>query len=214
MIILPFDVPVDPEPPEAREWILGELSKPQYQAARPTLFDQIAKAISDWFASLTVGSPEGPPAVGIAVVVTLVIVGLVVAFLIFGVPRLNRRSSVAGTLFGDDDDRDAARIRADAAAAASRGEYDTAIEEMFRAIARGLAERTIVTTTPGTTARGFAGRAGLVFPAYADALVASAASFDDVRYLSQPGTESAYLAVAQLEGNLRAAKPQFETVPA
>lgn len=205
-----FDVPVDPLPPEAREWILGELSKPPYQAAQPTLFDRIAKAIADWFASLQFGSTEGPPTVGIAVIVTLVIVGLVVAFLIFGVPRLNRRSSVAGSLFGDDDARTAARIRSDAAAAASRGDFETAIEEMFRSIARGLAERSIVTTTPGTTARGFAGRAGLAFPAQAQQLVASAAAFDDVRYLSRPGTEAAYLAVATLEADLRAAKPVLE----
>ena len=45
--MLPWHVPVDPEPPEARQWLVDELSKPQYQAAKPTLFDQIAKAISE-----------------------------------------------------------------------------------------------------------------------------------------------------------------------
>ena len=93
---------------------------------------------------------------------------LVVAFLIFGVPRLNRRSRVAGVLFGEDDDRGSADMRRDAAAAASRGDYATAIAELFRALARGLAERTIVTVTPGTTARGFAGRADRFVAARAD----------------------------------------------
>ena len=205
-----FEPPVDPAPPEARDWIVNELAKPPYQAAKPTLFDQIAKAIGDWFASLQFGDAEGPPTLGIAVIVGIVVVGLVVAFLIFGLPRLNRRSSVAGALFGEDDARTATRIRADAAAAAARGDYETAIEEMFRAIARGLAERSIITTTPGTTARGFAGRAGIAFPGQAQQLVASAASFDEVRYLSRPGTEAAYLAVASLEAELRAAKPMLE----
>lgn len=209
-----FDVPVDPPPPEARDWIIEELSKPQYQAAQPTLFDRIAKAISDWFASLQLGTADGPPTLGIAVIIGIVIAGLVIAFLIFGVPRLNRRSAVAGSLFGDDDARTAERIRADAVAAASRGDYETAIEEMFRSIARGLAERSIVTTTPGTTARGFAGRAGIAFPAQAQQLVASAAAFDDVRYLSRPGTEAAYLAVAALEADLRATKPVLEAAHA
>jgi len=30
---VPFDVPVDPDAPEARQWLADELSKPQYQAA-------------------------------------------------------------------------------------------------------------------------------------------------------------------------------------
>lgn len=212
MIGLSYDVPVDPGPDEARNWILGELAKPGYQAAQPTLFDRIAKAISDWFSSLTVGDPGAPPTLGIAVVVTLVIVGLVVAFLIFGVPRLNRRSSVAGILFGEGDDRHSSLIRKDAEAAASRGDYEVAIEEMFRAIARGLAERSIVTTTPGTTARGFADRAAVVFSTFDDRLVESAAFFDGVRYLSQAGTYEQFLAVATLELELRTAKPQFEPV--
>jgi len=148
-----FEPPVDPAPPEARDWIVNELAKPPYQAAKPTLFDQIAKAIGDWFASLQFGDAQGPPTLGIAVIVGIVVVGLVVAFLIFGLPRLNRRSSVAGALFGEDDARTATRIRADAAAAAARGDYETAIEEMFRAIARGLAERSIITTTPAPRSR-------------------------------------------------------------
>lgn len=209
-----FDVPVDPEPPEARDWLINELTRAPYQAAQPTLFDRVAKAISDWFASLQPGDANGPPTLGIAVIVTLVVVGLVVAFLIFGVPRLNRRSTVAGSLFGEDDSRNAAGMRADAAAAASRGDFTTAIEEMFRSIARGLAERTIVTTTPGTTARGFAGRAGAVFPAFAGQLTAAATSFDEVRYLGREGTEAAYLAVSTLEQQLRGARAQLEPVPA
>lgn len=212
--MIPLDVPVDPDPPEARDWLINELSKPPYQAAQPTWFDRIAKAIGDWFNSLQIGGGEGPPTLGITVVVVLVIVLLVVAFLIFGLPRFNRRSSVAGALFGEDDERNAQQMRADAGAAASRGDYTLAIEEMFRAIARGLAERAILTTTPGTTARGFAGRAGASFPQYADRLVMAAAAFDDVRYLGKTGTNETYSAVADLESELRAAKATLEAVPA
>ena len=197
--MLPWDVPVDPEPPEAKQWLVDELSKPQYQAAKPTLFDQIAKAISDWFASLQIGSVEGPPAFGFGVLLVLVVVAIVVAFLIFGVPRLNRRSRVAGELFGEDDDRSSADMRGDASAAASRGDYATAIAELFRALARGLAERTIVTVTPGTTARGFAGRAGVTFPLAADRLMAAADAFDGVRYLGHAGSAEEYERLVVLE---------------
>lgn len=205
----PLEVPVDPEPPEATEWLIDELAKPVYQAAQPTLFDRIAQAVGDWLNSLQFGSVEGPPALGLGFVVVLVAAALVVAFLIFGMPRLNRRSTVAGALFGDDDDRTAARIRQDAEAAGRRGDFGTAIAEMFRAIARGLAERAIVGTSPGTTARDFAARAGLVFPALAERLRESAVTFDDVRYLGRAGSDEQYRAIAALESDVRAARPNF-----
>lgn len=207
-------VPVDPDAPTAQDWLITELSKAVYQAAKPTLFDRIAKAISDWLNSLQFGAVQGPPALGLGVVVVLVALALVVAFLIFGVPRLNRRSSLSASVFGDDDARTAARMRQDAAAAASRGDYSTAVVEMFRAIARGLAERTVVTTTPGTTARDFAVQAGVAFPPVAERLVQAARAFDEVRYLNRVGSSEQFDLVAALEADLRAARPVLETLPA
>lgn len=212
--IVRVDVPVDPDAPEATSWLIDELAKPVYQAAQPTLFDRLSQAIGDWLNSLQLGSVEGAPALGLGLVVTIIVVGIVVAFLIFGVPRLNRRSAVAGSLFGDDDQRSAARIRADAETAAAAGDYSAAVVEMFRAIARGLAERTIVTTTPGTTARDFALRTGLVFPALADRLVESSIAFDEVRYLGRVGTVGQYTGIAALENDLRTARALLETTPA
>lgn len=212
--LLPLDVPVDPDAPEATQWLIDELSKAPYQAAQPTLFDRVAKAISDWLSSLQLGSADGPPTVGLVVVIALVAGALVVAFLLFGLPRLNRRSRVAGSLFGEDDARTAARIRQDAERAAAAGDYSTAVMEMFRAIARGLAERTIITTSPGTTARDFAARTGSTFPGLADRLADSAAVFDGVRYLDRTGTAEQYAAIAALENDLRSAKSPLDAVPA
>lgn len=209
---LPFDVPVDPSAPDAQQWLIDELSKPSYQAAKPTLFDRIAKSIGDWLNSLQLGTVHGPPALGIGIIILIIVAGLVVAFLIFGVPRLNRRSTVAGSLFGEDDARGADRIRQDAEAAARAGDYSTAVAEMFRAIARGLAERTIVTTSPGTTARDFAARAGAAFPPLTAGLADSAAAFDDVRYLGRDGTPRQYDSIAALERDLRASRPLFEAM--
>jgi hypothetical protein len=206
VIGLPADVPVDPDAPDATRWLIDELSKPVYQAAKPTLFDRIAKAIADWFASLQLGGVEGPPAIGLAVVITLAVAAVVVAFLIFGVPRLNRRSSVTGSLFGEDDERSAARIREAADAAAARGDFREAIAELFRSIARGLAERAIVTTSPGTTARDFAARAGEAFPQQRARLSDAAVAFDGVRYLGRDGDPATYRAMATLERDLRSAK--------
>jgi Domain of unknown function (DUF4129) len=207
---LPLEVPVDPDAQEAAELLINELSKPQYQAARPTWFDLLAKAVQDWLSSLRLGDVQGPPALGLGVVVTLAVIGIVVAFLIFGVPRLNRRSAVAGSLFGEDDRRTAAIIRQDAEAAAARSEYSIAVAEMFRAIARGLAERSIVTTSPGTTARDFAITASTAFPDLADALRESATAFDQVRYLDRTGTAEQFQQAAALERDLRSSRPVLE----
>ncbi len=202
----PFDVPVDPDRDPARQWIVDELSKPEYQAARPSWFDRLSSSILDWLTHLSL--PRGTGLDGTLLVIVLAVVAavLVVAFLIFGPPRLGRRSTATGAMFGKDDSRDSAAMRAAAAEAAARGDWTVAVEETFRAIARALAERTIVTTTPGTTAHDFATRAGTEFPDAAAELEAAATAFDAVRYLGRPGTEADYRMIAELDRRLLASR--------
>ena len=202
-----FDVPVNPDSAEAQRWIIQELSKPEYRAAQPTWFDRASKAFWDWLQSLKIDG--GPGAQGPILIVALIVViaALVAAFFIFGAPRLNRRSAGDSALFGDDDVRDAAAMRQSADEAADRSDWVLAIEEIFRSIARGLAERTLVTVSPGVTARDFAVRAGTVLPAFSERLSAAASAFDDVRYLSREGTEAAYRSAMALESDLRRARP-------
>jgi hypothetical protein len=211
-----LDVPVEPDAEEARNWLLRELANPEYEAAKPTWFDRLSGAVVEWFSSLSLGGVQGPPALGIVLVLALVLAAIVVAFLVFGVPRLRRRSAVAGSLFGKSDDRSAEQLRAAAEARAAEGDFAAATAEMFRAIARGLAERSIVTTTPGTTAHDFAARAGSAFADLAPALVTSATLFDEVRYLGRAGSLVGYTTVAELERTLRSTTPALlpEPVPA
>jgi hypothetical protein len=213
-LALPFDVPVDPDAPEAREWLLDELSKQPYQAAKPTLLDLVAQEILHWFEEVLdwlAGSSNGGPTTDVpvwllAVLVPVVLI-LVLAFLIYGLPRLNRRSSATGALFGEDDIRDAVSLRKAAERAAAAGDYSTAIAELFRSIARGLAERTVVSTFPGTTAREFARRAAVAFPGEAAPLATAALDFDGVRYLERTGTVEQWDAMVALERRLRTARP-------
>ena len=207
-----MSVPVDPEADQARQWLLDELSKSDYRAAQPTWFDRLAAAVRDWFTSLDFGSVDGPPGLGAVLIIVAVLAALVIAFFVFGLPRLGRKSSVTGDLFGRDDDRDSAAIRRAAEAAAAAGDLDLAIAEMFRSTARGLAERTVLTTSPGTTAHDFAVRAAEAFPEFGAALAAAATSFDGVRYLDRPGTRPEFDAMAGLERSLRAARPQLQAV--
>jgi hypothetical protein len=103
-------------------------------------------------------------------------------------------------------------LRREAEDAAGRGDYSAAVADLFRCIARGLAERTIVTTSPGTTARDFARHSGQQFPDLSTDLVDAAVMFDAVRYLGREGTPEQYAALATLEGRLRATRPTLEPV--
>jgi hypothetical protein len=212
MIALPTRVPVDPDGPTAQQWLLHELAKPQYQGQKESLFEQLLDKFFDWLRSIVPrSSPEAsvpPDLSGLipTIIVVVVVVLLVVAFLVFGLPRLNRRSTAKGELFGDDDERDADTLRRDARRAAEAGDYATAIVELFRALARRLDERAVVATFPGTTARGFARRAGQAFPDAAERLTACAADFDAVRYLDEAGTREGWDRIRTLEAELHDAR--------
>jgi hypothetical protein len=208
-----FEVPVAPDADEARQWLITELAKSPYQAAKPTLFDQLAKALQDWLNSLRIGEAEGPPALGLGILIVIVIAAIILSIIIFGVPRLNRRSAIVGALFGEDDARSSETMRRAAEAAARRADFSTAIAEMFRAIGRGLSERTLVSTSPGTTAVGFARASGEVFARHAERLTNAAHIFDGVRYLERSGTAEQFAQVAALERDLRGLTVILEPLP-
>ena len=206
-------IPVDPDAPEARKWLREELAKAPYEAARPTWFDRLSTSILDWFSSLAAPSADGFAA-WVPLLLTVAAVVLVgAAILIFGLPRLNRRSQLASDLFGVNDRRPAADLRRAALAAASHRDWNLASAEMFRALARGLSERTILVLTPGTTAHALADRAAEAFPGERVRLREAAELFDGVRYLGIEGTEQRFLALAALESDLRAARPLHREDP-
>jgi hypothetical protein len=202
-----FDVPVVPDAPEARDWLLEELSKPEYAAAQPSLFDRISQAFFEWLMRLFQPGASVPLDWLPVAIVALVVAGLVTALLIWGLPRVNRRSRPATGLFGDDDRRTAAELRAAAAAAASAGNWTLAVLEQFRAVARGLADRTIVRVSPGTTAHDFAVRASAAFPSASGDLASAANVFDRVRYLGQDGSSEDFDRLRQLDGRLQKESP-------
>jgi hypothetical protein len=199
--------PLDPDAPEARRWVVDELAKPEYRAAEPTLFDLAAQAVRDWIASLF-GGATGLPVPTLALIAVLVVAVLVgLGLLVFGLPRLRRRSTAPVPLFDDDDLRDAATLRRASERAAASGEWALAIEERFRALVRGLVERELVRVHPGTTAHGMARAASGPFPAERAALEQAADAFDAVRYLGRAGTSGTYAEVVALDDALAAGRP-------
>ncbi|MBH0008781.1 DUF4129 domain-containing protein [Salinibacterium sp. UTAS2018] len=203
------DVPVDPDSGDATGWLIDELSKAPYQAAKPTLFDRASKAFSDWLASLTIGDGNGIPTFVSIVLLSLVAIAIIAAIVVYGVPRLNRKSRHQDILFGETDYRSAAQLRAAAEQSAARDDFVAAIADMFRSIARGLSERTLVTMTPGTTGHGFAARASRVFPELAAEFASSADTFDLIRYMRKTATREQYEQLRALEARVRATKPDL-----
>jgi hypothetical protein len=209
----PLRVPVDPDAPEAQRWLVQELAKSPYQQSKPGPIEDLIQRFLDWLRSILPNSAPStrvPDLSGLlpVLIVAVVLVLLVVAFLVFGLPRLNRRSRAEGELFGDDDERDADTLRREARRAAAAGDFATAIVELFRALARRLDERAVVASFPGTTARGFARRAGDAFPAAAERLASCAADFDAVRYLDAVGTREQWERIQALEAELHDARPR------
>lgn len=208
-----LEIPVEPDDEQARRWLADELGRGD-ETYEPAELPPWLQDLLDWFRDLfdvpdvevpTTGADTGG-AVGILIAVVVVVAALGVAFAIFGLPRLRRRSKVTGDLFGEDDDRSSAQIRSAAQQAADAGDFTSAVVEVFRALARDLAERGIVVAFPGTTAREFGRRAGAVFPDTADRLDDAARVFDGVRYLGSTGTEDQWRRMSALAAELRAAK--------
>jgi hypothetical protein len=207
--------PLTPDGDEARRWAEDELSKPEYDIAEPTPFDRIARAIGDFIASLF--NPQVSDGWGsvLAIVATVaVVVVIVTAFVLWGVPRVSRRAAArTPMLFGEAEHRSASALRAAAAERAQASDWEAAIVLRFRALARGCYERGVVDPPPGATVHGFARAAARAFPALGARLEDAAAAFDDVRYLRRPGTAELYRLVAAVDDDIMAARPLAE-VPA
>lgn len=202
--------PLEPGADEARDLLLDELSKIEYAQAQPTWFDLLTQAILDWFASLRFGGGGDLPVAALLVVLGVIAAGVLVALLIYGLPRWRRRSSLGDDLFGERDGRTARELRRDAAAAAARGDWRTAIADRYRAIARSLDERTLVALLPGTTAHAVARQGAVAFPDAALELESAAALFDGVRYLDHEGDRDGYESVRSLDDRLASTSPTLD----
>jgi len=194
-------IPLVPDPDQARQWVEQELADPTYAQAQPTPIDRAARAVADAVARLFQGEGGDAwgPVIAVAAVVVLIVV-VAVALVVWGRPRrVSRSARESAAVFGDDRGRTASELRAEAERAAAAGEWDAAIAARLRALARDLDDRGVVETPPGATVQAFARRAAAVFPAQTDVLAASAALFDDVRYLRRPGTEAGYRRLCALD---------------
>lgn len=204
--------PLIPDGDEARRWAEQELADPIYREAEPTAFDRVARAVGDFVGSLFTGGAPSALTPWIALIVIAVLAGIVVlAFVVWGRPRRAVRSRTPLELFGTVDVRSADELRSDAARAAGRDDWDEALVLRFRALARGLVERTVLDPEPGATVHRFAREAAEAFPGQQHALTAAADRFDDVRYLKRHADAGAYRTLEDLDDRIARTTPTSRT---
>ncbi|MGO2751879.1 MAG: DUF4129 domain-containing protein [Pseudoclavibacter sp.] len=202
--------PLEIDEDSARELLQGELSKSEYTEASPTWLDVWINDFWNWVNDLLQpieGVPGGfsPVALILGAIVVLGVVALLVGRPIL-VQRARRRAALPPDLF-DGDDRSAQELRASAAAAASREDFETAVIEQFRALARAVHDRTVIALSPGMTATAVAEAAAVAFPGHAHALHRAASSFNAARYLSLGASEDDWRHLRDLDSSLSAAQP-------
>ncbi|WP_315097660.1 DUF4129 domain-containing protein [uncultured Cellulomonas sp.] len=197
-------VPVEPDAATGRRWATEELLDPVYHQQRSLL-----RRLLDWIGEQLAGlqTPAALSPVAVLVVVGVVLAVVVVAYVITGPVRLSRRASSDRSVLAADDARTSAEIRAAAEAAAARADWSLAVLERFRAVVRGLEERTVLDERAARTAHEAAVAAAARLPALGEQLVAAGRTFDDVAYGHEPATADDERRLRELDVRVRDARP-------
>lgn len=199
--------PLDPSSPEARQWVLDELSKGQY-TTEPSLWQRFVEWLRELLA-VGPGSGAIPAwAAALVVAVVLAVIALVVVRLVR--PEPSTKGVHAGGAVVDDEGLSAADYRARARRATARGDWDAVLLDSYRALAAAAVERTLLTDLPGRTAHEVALALEPVFPGQAAALAASATEFDAVRYGHRRTTEERATAATDLDAALLSTRPKLD----
>ena len=199
----PAAVPVHPDRGTARDWAVQELSRQEYQDAKPGLGERLLT----WFWDLINGSSVG---IGAPPVLALVlIVAVITAVVIYAVRRSGGLHGTARRKAGavlPHRYTTAADHRAAAERHAGAEEWSLAVVERFRAIARELEERALLRPQPGRTAMEVARDGGAALPDLSADLLAAARFFDDVSYGHLEVGPPADQALRSLDERLQAAR--------
>jgi hypothetical protein len=177
----------------------NELSKPIYPRSSPT--QQFLDWITELFYRLAMQGSKVPGGwFTIAVLTILIVLAVVVAV------RTARRTMRTNhgrqyALFGSRE-LSAAEHRRTAEQYAAQGNWAAAIRHRLRAVAKHLEETRILDPVPGRTATELARDASVTLGDLSSELYSAASIFNDVTYGEQPGTESGYRMIADLDSRL------------
>lgn len=171
----------------------AELRRPEYHRDDPDLVQRATNWVSRRLGSLFDGSTGGNA--------TLLLLGLLIAALIFGIVKAGPPGRAPRRVTpGDDADplrplgaRDHRRLAAEFAAAGRRAD---AMREWLRAAVQTIEDRGVLSPLPGRTGAAAARLAGPLLPSAAVDLRAATAAFDEVWFGGRAASE-ADVAVAQ-----------------
>lgn len=200
--------PLTPSSDEAAEWAREELSRAVY-STEPTLWQIILREI--WgFLERLLGHGESLQSIVMPIVLVAVTLSFLVIALIWGrnLRRGTRETAQpSGTIWDENDERDAAAIRAAAHDAAAQGDYPLAVIEAFRALVREATERGVVHTKTGTTAVEAVGLLRHHYPERGQRLEEAARLFNGTLFGTQQRNEREFRALIELDDELRRAEP-------
>ncbi|WP_309135713.1 DUF4129 domain-containing protein [Cellulomonas sp.] len=198
-------VPVTPDAPTARRWLVEELADPVYSRDESLLDRFLAWVVEQLDGLQGVGLP---PRAGLLVVVAVAVAVVLVALWVAGPVRgrVTARRRAHAVLAGDDR-RSAADLRQAADAAAAAGDHSTAVAERFRAVVRDLEERGLLDERPGRTAHEAASLAGRALPDVAEDLRRGGDLFDEVVYGERRAGAGDDERMRALDDAVRAASP-------
>jgi hypothetical protein len=196
---------LDPTPAEARRWLRDELSGTDYHD--PWL-DSVIRWVLRQLAKLLDGVSNLANN-GLSPVITALVAVVVIALLVWVLPKV-RRDSVAARQNGAvlvDPTITPSTYRTLAARAYADRRYDDAVLDGFRAIAQDMSDRTLLDDSPGRTAHEVSLQLAQPFPDHAGRLAQAANIFDAVRYGHRRATAAQADHVMQLDAELIETRP-------
>ena len=182
----------------ARDAAREELSKREYQEARPGLLQRGIEWVFDRVTELLDRAGGAAPGGLLGLLALAVLLGLLIAVVLARVGPMARRST--GTpLFEGDTELSAGEHRALADSAARDGRYADAVRERLRAVVRELESRGALDPRPGRTAGEVARDGGAAVPALADDLRRASVLFDEVWYGGRTADAASYAVLTAVD---------------
>jgi uncharacterized membrane protein YccC len=196
---------LNPTPPQARTWLRQELHRTDYQSS---WLDSASRWISEQLRKLLEGAGNLS---GVSPVITALIAVIVIALLVWVLPRVRREpvAARAGEAVLDDLTITARRYRDLAAQALREERYDDAVLDGFRAVAKDMSDRSVLDDAPGRTAHEVSLALADPFPGHAERLARAADLFDAVRYGHRRASAGQAGQIQQLDAELVTARPRL-----
>ncbi|OCB24814.1 hypothetical protein A5674_22250 [Mycobacterium malmoense] len=191
---------IDIDRDAAHQAAQDELNKPIYSKGSAT--EQIAEWLNETIFRL-LQKAASLPGGWLTATVLVIMLGVALAVAVHVARRTMRTNRGGDYRLFEAAQLTAAQHRATAENFAAQGDWAAAIRHRLRAVARQLEETGVLNPAPGRTANELALDAGAALPHLADELTQGATAFNDVTYGEQPGTQSAYQLIVDLDDHLR-----------